>query len=122
MQHQKRRPPDGPAFHGAARDNPGGWVYDIDWTYGPRSRVPPEAIRGGWRVDVEGRLTDEWTPNPRYRPVERLSRTPARYMLAAARHLRDELMDEIAPGAERLFTDIPEDHKVGSWYVAAKAA
>ena len=38
-------------------------------------------------------------------------------MAAAARALRDEWMAEIAPEAEHLFPDIPEDRKVGFWYV-----
>jgi hypothetical protein len=29
-----------------ARRFPGGWVYEIDGTFGPDDVVPPEAIRG----------------------------------------------------------------------------
>ena len=114
---QHRPPPDDPALRQAAKENPGGWVYEVDWTYNARSRTPPEAIRGGWRVDAGGGLTPDYSPNPRYRPVQRMSRKPPPYMAAAARALRDEWMAEIAPDAEHLFPDIAEDQKVGFWYV-----
>ncbi len=114
---EHRAPPDDPAMRQAAKENPGGWVYEIDWTYNARSRTPPEAIRGGWRVDANGTLTHDYSPNPRYRAVERMTRKPAPYMAAAARALHDEWMAEIAPEAEHLFPDIPEDQKVGFWYV-----
>jgi hypothetical protein len=53
----------------AAR-TPGGWVYDIDpdWVDDPNGAVPPEAIRGAWRVDDSGRLTGEFTPNEKHTP------------------------------------------------------
>ena len=114
---EHRPPPDDPGLHQAAKENPGGWVYEVDWTYGARSRTPPEAIRGGWRVDAMGGLTHDFSPNPRYRPVQHTSRKPPRYMAAAARALRDEWMAEIAPHAEHLFPNVPEEHKVGFWYV-----
>lgn len=47
---------------------PGGWVYEIDGEYQPSDAVPPEAIRGGWEVDLDGRLTGHFEPNPRFRP------------------------------------------------------
>ena len=114
---ESRPPPDDPALRQAAQENPGGWVYEVDWSYGARSRTPPEAVRCGWRVDAAGGLTHDYSPNPRYRPVQRISRKPPPYMAAAARALRDEWMVEIAPDAEHLFPDVPEDRKVGFWYV-----
>ena len=114
---ERRPPPDDAALQQAAKENPGGWVYEIDWTYNAHSRTPPEAIRGGWRVDANGSLTHDYLPNPRYRAVQHMTRKPAPYMVAAARALRDEWMAEIAPEAEHLFPNIPEDQKVGFWYV-----
>lgn len=52
----------------AARENPNGWVYKIEGTYGSAEHVPPEAIVGAWKVDVHGNLTGEFMPNPKYRP------------------------------------------------------
>ena len=114
---ENRSPSDDPAMRQAGKENPGGWVYEVDWTYSARSRTPPEAIRGGWRVDADGNLPHDYAPNPRYRAVQRMTRKPAPYMAAAARALRDEWMAEIAPEAEHLFPDVREDQKVGFWYV-----
>ncbi|AND68169.1 hypothetical protein ATSB10_07150 [Dyella thiooxydans] len=50
----------------AAR-NPGGWVYQIAGNFGPQDRVPPEAIKGAFKVDSNGKLTGEFKPNPNYR-------------------------------------------------------
>ena len=117
LKFEHQPPPNDPALQQAARENPGGWVYEIDWTYNARSRTPPEAIRGSWRVDANGDLTHDYSPNPRYRAVQRITRKPPPYMAAAAHALRDEWMAEIAPEAEHLFPNIPEDQKVGFWYV-----
>ncbi|WP_202867512.1 hypothetical protein [Kribbella pittospori] len=63
MFKRRRRPPAGLVAE-AAR-NPGGWVYEIDgdWVDDPNGYVPPEAIRGGWRVDEAGQLTGEFVSN-----------------------------------------------------------
>ncbi|HEY6018973.1 MAG TPA: hypothetical protein VIY48_03500 [Candidatus Paceibacterota bacterium] len=50
----------------AARENPNGWVYKIEGSYGPTERVPPEAIVGAWKVDANGNLTGEFMPNPKF--------------------------------------------------------
>lgn len=52
----------------AARENPNGWVYKIEGTFGPDEGVPPEAIVGAWKVDEAGNLTGEFLSNPRYVP------------------------------------------------------
>lgn len=114
---ETRAIPSDPALRKAARENPGGWVYDIDWPYRPELRVPPEAIRGSWRVDPRGELTGEYAVNPTHRPVVMVRRVPAPYMVAAARHLRDDWMVEIDPAAEKLFPNVPEEMRVGFWYV-----
>lgn len=51
----------------AARENPGGWVYKIEGSFGRNEYVPPEAVVGAWKVDSEGRLTGEFVQNPKYR-------------------------------------------------------
>ncbi len=49
-----------------AKRNPGGWVYQIDGTYGPHECVPPEKIAGAWQVDENGIIMGEFQPNPNY--------------------------------------------------------
>ena len=49
-----------------AKKHPGGWVYVVDGTYGPDERVPPEVIKGAWKVSDEGNLTGEYRANPNY--------------------------------------------------------
>ena len=49
-----------------ARNHPNGWVYEIVGDYGPNDAVPPEAIKGAWAVDAEGKLTGAIQPNPRF--------------------------------------------------------
>ena len=63
----ERRVPPPQAIQQAARV-PGGWVYEIVGSYGPNDSIPPERIRGAWRVLPDGRLSGEFAPNPRYRP------------------------------------------------------
>ena len=100
-----------------AKKHPGGWVYEVDWPYRDDHRVPPEAIRGSWKVDVHGQLTGEYLKNNRFRPIEETDREPPAYMHEAGKHLSDEWMVEMDPSAEHLFPDIPEDKIVGWWYV-----
>ena len=35
----------------AALENPNGWVYKIEGSFGPAEYVPPEAVVGAWKVD-----------------------------------------------------------------------
>ncbi|MFD3472748.1 hypothetical protein ACFWWM_41800 [Streptomyces sp. NPDC058682] len=60
--------PDEPALLAAAAENPGGSVAEIDPTHidDPDGYVPPEAIRGAWLVDSNGKLTGEYQKNPRH--------------------------------------------------------
>lgn len=53
-----------------ARLNPGGWVLVVDAYDGPADKVPPERIRGAWKVNAEGEIIGEFVPNARYRPIE----------------------------------------------------
>ena len=53
-----------------ARATPGGWLYVIDLAFapdGPEDVVPPEAIKGAWKVGEDGVPTGEFEPNPGYR-------------------------------------------------------
>jgi hypothetical protein len=50
-----------------ARTKPGGWVYEIDARYDPDGAVPPEGIKGGWKVGLDGVPTGEYKANPNYR-------------------------------------------------------
>lgn len=107
---RRRTPPDGLVAE-AAR-NPGGWVYEIDgeWVDDPNGYVPPEAIRGGWRVDEAGRLTDEFVANKRHgRPRDDLELlTKADHWLGwlgeqpgrAVRDRIEELLGEQVEGAK----------------------
>lgn len=52
----------------AARENPNGWVYKIEGTFGPTEYVPPEAVVGAWKVDEGGNLTGEFVSNHNYKP------------------------------------------------------
>lgn len=51
-----------------AKSNPGGWVYAIDARYDRNGAVPPEAIKGAWRVNETGEIIGEFVPNPNYVP------------------------------------------------------
>jgi hypothetical protein len=61
----ERRVPPPEALEEAARV-PGGWVYEVNGRYGPDDTIPPERIRGAWRVLPDGTLSGEFEPNPRY--------------------------------------------------------
>lgn len=68
----------------AARQNPGGWLYDIDPLFDPDGEVPPYGVAGGWRVDDAGRITDEFEANPAYRPSPTALRFPTPPTLSTA--------------------------------------
>jgi hypothetical protein len=52
-----------------AKQNPGGWVYEIRGSYGPDQHVPPHAIVGAWKVGEDGKIVGEFIPNPNFREV-----------------------------------------------------
>ncbi|MCP1573973.1 hypothetical protein J2S30_002352 [Herbaspirillum rubrisubalbicans] len=58
-----------PEMLAEAKENPGGWVYQIAGTFGPNDHVPPEHIVGAYKVDDNGCLTGEFKPNPNYQKV-----------------------------------------------------
>ena len=61
---QRRGSPEG--LRAAARAQPGGWVYEVVGDYGPTDAVPPEAIRGAWKVDDNGEIVGDFIPNPNF--------------------------------------------------------
>jgi hypothetical protein len=49
-----------------AQKHPNGWVYEIDIAYGNNENVPPEAIKGAWKVNEKGIIEGDFIPNPNY--------------------------------------------------------
>ena len=117
VDYEQRTPPSDQALVEAAKDKPGGWVYDIDWSYPAAQRTPPEAIRGGWQVGADGSLTGVFAPNARYRAVGHCDRPLKSYVHAAARTNREQWIVEIDPRGEASFPNIPEGMIRGWWYV-----
>jgi hypothetical protein len=54
-----------------AKANPGGWVYEIAGGYHDTEAVPPQAIKGAWKVDQDGNITAEYRANPNFDPAFR---------------------------------------------------
>ena len=114
----ERRPlPANPNLSQAAKANPGGWVYDIDYEYPDNQPVPPEAIRGAWESDGSGSLTGNYAPNSRYRAIREQEPDLRPYMHAGARTSRDQWIVDIDPRGEHMFPNIPKDMIRGWWYV-----
>jgi hypothetical protein len=61
----KRQPSQGAINE--ARRTPNGWVYKIAGTYDPNDAVPPDAIRGAWKVKEEGNIVGDFLPNPNFK-------------------------------------------------------
>jgi hypothetical protein len=51
-----------------ARQNPGGWVYEIGRGVDLAGRIPPAAIVGYWKVDANGEIVGDFVPNPGHDP------------------------------------------------------
>jgi hypothetical protein len=54
-----------------ALKTPNGWLYEIDSAWapdGPDGAVPPEGIKGAWKIGPDGELTGEYHANDNYRP------------------------------------------------------
>jgi hypothetical protein len=56
-----------------AKQNPNGWVYAIDGIADPNGAVPPDRIRGAWKVNANGEIEGDFIPNPNYRPLGGIS-------------------------------------------------
>jgi len=51
-----------------AKRHPNGWVYVIEGGFRPDEGVPPQAIRGAWKVDANGEIMGAFIPNPNFVP------------------------------------------------------
>jgi len=49
-----------------ALKHPNGWVYEIDEAFKNKEDVPPQAIKGAWKVDQNGIIMSDFIPNPNY--------------------------------------------------------
>ena len=56
-----------PEMVAEAKAHPGGWVYQIAGSFGPNDHIPPEFIKGAFKVDEHGNITGEFQANPKYR-------------------------------------------------------
>ena len=115
-----RSEPPAPELVAQAIRNPGGCVAEIDsaFTDGVEQYVPPEAIRGVWLVDEDGRLTGEFRRNPEFGPPKDdfsklsesghwlgwLGEAPS----AAVREGIAELLDEQVAGAVLEWVKVPD--------------
>jgi hypothetical protein len=59
-----------------AKRTPNGYVYAVEGMHGSDA-VPPQAIKGAWKVDSHGNIVDDFIPNPNYVPSNRLETGPA---------------------------------------------
>ncbi|WP_421671869.1 type VII secretion system-associated protein [Saccharopolyspora spinosa] len=61
-----------------AQKQPNTWLYVVDPIFtDPNAEVPPWGFIGGYRVDEQGEITDDFSPNPNYRPSPVALRLPA---------------------------------------------
>src|SRR5690606_27276422 len=75
---QPSRPAITPAMREQAKKQPNSWLYVVDPIFtDPNAEVPPWGFIGGYRVDERGEITDEFSPNPNYRPSPVALRLPA---------------------------------------------
>ena len=66
---QPSRPVITPAMREQAKKQPNTWLYVVDPIFSdPNAEVPPWGFIGGYRVDERGELTEDFSPNPNYRP------------------------------------------------------
>ncbi|QDS97021.1 hypothetical protein [Adhaeretor mobilis] len=57
------------AAHAEAKQNPNGYVYAMDGIEDSNGAVPPERIRGCWKVGERGKITGGFIPNPNHQPL-----------------------------------------------------
>ena len=55
-----------PELRAHAKINPGGHVYVIEGVDDAMGAVPPEKIRGAWKVDESGEIVGDFLPNPNF--------------------------------------------------------
>ncbi|MFF0479508.1 type VII secretion system-associated protein [Streptomyces sp. NPDC004284] len=68
-------PPVTEEMRAAARRMPGGHLYAVDPAFDPQGEVPGHGIRGAFRIDAAGEITD-YIANERYRPTPVALRFP----------------------------------------------
>jgi hypothetical protein len=100
-----------------AKNNPNGWVYEIDYPYLPNDHTPPEAIVGAWKVNNHGEIEGAFQSNVNYRPIEILNKNLPAYMLRQNKSEAGMWISEIDIRCEHLFPDIPKEAMVGYWLV-----
>ncbi|MGZ3757657.1 MAG: hypothetical protein ACXVAY_19665 [Mucilaginibacter sp.] len=49
-----------------ALKHPNGYVYAIDRAFDNSEEVPPQAIKGAWKVNEHGFIVGQFIPNPNY--------------------------------------------------------
>jgi hypothetical protein len=59
-----------PAMIAEAKKRPNGWLYAIDGVADSYGDVPPERIRGAWKVNANGEIEGDFIANPNYRPID----------------------------------------------------
>ncbi|WP_190817812.1 type VII secretion system-associated protein [Saccharopolyspora pogona] len=75
---QPNRPVITPTMREQAQKQPNTWLYVVDPIFtDPNAEVPPWGFIGGYRVDEQGEITDDFSPNPNYRPSPVALRLPA---------------------------------------------
>ncbi|WP_141982390.1 hypothetical protein [Saccharothrix saharensis] len=84
-----------------ARTTPNAWLHVVDPDHRVSTAVPPaEAVIGRYLVDHRGEITDQYVPNPRYRPAPPPPAHPAtRPPVAAGAPPRVPAPPAAAPGA-----------------------
>jgi hypothetical protein len=60
-----------PAVIAEAKRYVGGWLYAMDGVTDPNGAVPPERIRGCWKVNEQGEIVGDFIFNPNYRSIGR---------------------------------------------------
>ncbi|MCE6994844.1 hypothetical protein LZG04_08510 [Saccharothrix sp. S26] len=64
------RPPITPEMRARARTTPNAWLHVVDPNHRVSTAIPPaESVIGRYLVDGRGEITDQYVPNPRYRPI-----------------------------------------------------
>jgi hypothetical protein len=50
-----------------AKRTPNGWVYVLDKEFKGKEEVPPEFIKGAWKVNEKGIIVGSFIPNKNYK-------------------------------------------------------
>lgn len=112
------------AMQAQALLNPNGFVHEINFLFLEDQFVPPEFIKGGWKVDKNGILTGVFSENQDFREIINASRLPREYMLQmeAERFSNNfayakQWFMEIDPSYDSHFPNIPKEGYTGRWYI-----